>query len=80
MMAMTEKTRRTAACQLLAQVALVGAAIAVPMTVATPAMATPTSGPGVVQADRPGGHGGGGYGYGNNGGGYGYGNNGGGYG
>jgi hypothetical protein len=58
-MMMTNKTHRTATCQLLAKVALVGAAIAVPMTAAAvPAMAAPTPVPGVVQVDRPWGDGG----------------------
>ncbi|WP_433685992.1 hypothetical protein [Nocardia sp. CA-119907] len=51
---MTNKTYRTAVCQLLAKVALVGAAIVVPMTAAAvPAMAVPTHVPGVVQVGSP---------------------------
>ncbi|MFJ9367273.1 hypothetical protein ACIRRA_23030 [Nocardia sp. NPDC101769] len=49
---MTNKTHRTATCKLLANVALVGAAVAVPMTAAVPVMAVTTPMPGVVQADR----------------------------
>jgi hypothetical protein len=61
---MTNKTHRTSTRQLLAKVALVGAAIAIPMTTtAVPAMAAPTPVPGVVQVDPPwGGDGDGGWG------------------
>ncbi|WP_147471605.1 hypothetical protein [Nocardia stercoris] len=51
---MTNKTHRTATCRLLANVALVGAAIAVPMTAVVPAMAATTPLPGVVQSDHAG--------------------------
>ncbi|WP_433626305.1 hypothetical protein [Nocardia sp. CA-120079] len=48
----TNKARGNGTCRLIAKVALIGAAMTVPMTaVAAPAMAMPTPGPGVVQTD-----------------------------
>ncbi|WP_433757979.1 hypothetical protein [Nocardia sp. CA-135398] len=50
----TDKTRGISTRRLLANITLIGAAMAAPMiALAVPAMAMPTTGPDVVQTDNP---------------------------